>query len=143
MCQLERRELPSDWVEKVSVEEIERLIEETLDETTSLHERSHLRDCRRLSTPPRSMQVNRPHQKDPHTLNNHTRIPLSSIKTRHRHKIVLSKISEYLEDPRVYYFAESLDIYRGDVKMLLEDGKQHRELNDYIILAIAYRGKLT
>jgi len=58
-------------------------------------------------------------------------------------KIVLAKISEYLEDPRVYYFAESLDIYRNAVKMLLEDGKQYRELNDYIILAVAYKEKLT
>ena len=58
-------------------------------------------------------------------------------------KIVLSKISEYLEDLRVYYFAESLDIYQGDGKMFLEDGKQHQELNDYIILAIAHKGKLT
>ena len=48
---------------KISVKEIERLIEKTLDETTSLHKRSHLRDCRRLPTPPRSMQVNRPRQK--------------------------------------------------------------------------------
>jgi|GEM_PF-6170235 len=27
--------------------------------------------------------------------------------------------------------------------MFLEDGKQHQELNDYIILAIARKGKLT
>jgi len=58
-------------------------------------------------------------------------------------KIVLAKVSEYLEDPRVFYFAESLDIYRNAVKMLLEDGRQFRELNDYIILAVACKEKLT
>jgi len=53
-------------------------------------------------------------------------------------KVVLAKIVEYLEDPRTYYFAEWLDIYRSAIKMLLEDGKSHKELNNYIILAVAH-----
>jgi len=57
-------------------------------------------------------------------------------------KIVLTKIEEYLDDPRTYYFIEPLNVYRNAVSMLLEDGKDYREINDYIILAVAYREKI-
>ena len=57
-------------------------------------------------------------------------------------KIVLTKIEEYLDDPRTYYFIESLNVYRNAVNMLLEDGKDYREINDYIILAVAYDEKI-
>ena len=57
-------------------------------------------------------------------------------------KTVFVKITEYLRDSRVYYFAESLDDYRSAIRMLLEDNKSYRELNDYIILAIAIKEKL-
>ena len=65
-----------------------------------------------------------------------------ALRLRINIKIVLTKIEEYLDDPRTYYFIESLNVYRNAVNMLLEDGKDYREINDYIILAVAYDEKI-
>jgi len=56
-------------------------------------------------------------------------------------KIVFAKVKEYLENPKVYYFSEPLDVYIKAANMLLEDKKKHREINDYIILATAIKEK--
>ena len=57
--------------------------------------------------------------------------------------IVLLKIAEYLQDLRTYYFAESLRVYKKAFRMLLEDEKGYRDINDYIILAVALEEKIT
>ena len=58
-------------------------------------------------------------------------------------KIILAKAAEYLNEPRAYYFAEPLSAYRSAIAMLLEDGADRRSFNDYLILAVALRSKLT
>lgn len=54
-------------------------------------------------------------------------------------EIVSLKIEEYLEDTRTRYFAEPIDAYQRAVKMLQEDKRSFKEINDYLILAIALR----
>ncbi len=56
--------------------------------------------------------------------------------------VILSKIEEYLEDSRTRYFMEPIDVYRKAVTMIQEDKASPREVNDYLILAVAYRERL-
>jgi len=53
------------------------------------------------------------------------------------------KVCEYLEDPRVIYMLETADVIVGALKMLEENKEDSREINDYIILAMALRQKST
>ncbi len=55
----------------------------------------------------------------------------------------LSKVEEYLEDPRTTYLAETIAILRRAFKMLVEDKAGFKEINDYIILATAMNYGLT
>jgi len=56
--------------------------------------------------------------------------------------VFLSKVEEYLEDSRTRYFVEPLDTYRRAITMIQEDKASLREVNDYLILAVAYRERL-
>ncbi len=55
----------------------------------------------------------------------------------------LSKVEEYLGDPRTTYLAETITILRRAFKMLVEDKAGSKEINDYIILATAMNYGLT
>ena len=50
---------------------------------------------------------------------------------------VAEKLREYLEDPRVVYVAEPLEVLRVALRLLAERNSSPRNLNDYIILETA------
>jgi len=58
-------------------------------------------------------------------------------------RFIALKVCEYLEDPRVTYMLEPADIIVEALKMLEENKEDPREINDYIILAMALRHKST
>ncbi|MBS7611793.1 PIN domain-containing protein [Candidatus Bathyarchaeota archaeon] len=55
----------------------------------------------------------------------------------------LTKMLEYLEDPRAVYQLESLDTLKLAFVMLKEDGGVVKEINDYIVLAFTIVNKLS
>ncbi len=55
---------------------------------------------------------------------------------------VSQKIHEYLEDPRTTYLLEPIGVLVNALKMLEEDKQNIKEINDYIILAVALRYNL-
>ncbi len=50
---------------------------------------------------------------------------------------VAEKLREYLEDPRVVYVAEPLEVLRAALRLLAEHGVSPSNLNDYVILETA------
>ena len=50
---------------------------------------------------------------------------------------IILKLHEYLEDPRTIYLLEPVSVLTSALKMLEEDREEVKEVNDYVVLAVA------